>query len=382
MKIKRLLLAAIGLNSLAAYADWTLVTDFTDMSVDDLNRYVQNPGFGSFYLLPGLDPTDEANFALYADSEERGVRCNELAVAIPLETPINVGSVATLKFDIYLYGTSLDLGVGLSPIAIEINPENGLMLRPMPFNDFEPQMRLNVPLDVRDGSAFRQTTVEPPVGEWFTLYMVVDHGNQTTQGYLRREDGTFSLLEIIMPDETTKDNWSFRIGRQEPLISLFLTVTNSCARGYNLGDIWLIDNIYLDSSGKNLDGAPSGDDSWAGFALTETGWANTEGFLGWVSPFGDWVYVQNLGKYVYLPEASVIASGAWIFVPGSTPVASDTAETWAGYPLVANGWADTGSFLGWVASGGDWVYLQSLTKYAYIPEATVQSFGTWAFTPR
>lgn len=386
MKIKQLLpagfLAALTLHC-SLKADWIKVTDFEGMTVDDLNRYVQNPGFGSFFVMPGLDPTDVNNSALFADSEERGIRCNELAVAVPLDTPIEVDTVATLKFDIYLYGTSLDLGVGLSPIPIEIDPDSGLMLSPRPFNDFEPQMRLNVPLDVRDGSAFRPTTVEPPVNEWFTLYMVIDHRNQTTSGYLRNGAGTLLPLEIIMPnDQPTKDNWAFRIGRKEPLLSLFLTVTNSCARGYDLGDIWLIDNIFIDSTGPNLDGDVISGGNWGGFDLNPEGWANTEGLLGWVAPLGDWLYVQALDKYVYFPESFLGASGGWLFVPGSTPIDSDTTETWAGYPVVDDNWSDTGEFLGWVASFEDWIYMLNLGRFAFLTESDVQSSGSWMFVNR
>lgn len=252
-KIISIALTAILLTSTALTAQWQKVTDFEGMVAEDLNRYFQYPGFGTFYLMPGLDPTDPENSTLYMDAEERGVRCNRLHVAVPLPEPVAVGSVATLRFDFYQYGTSYDLNIGLSPTPITIDPETGLMMTPESFADFEAQIRMNTPVDVRDGNDFRPTELIMPVNEWITYYVVIDHRNQTVEGYMRRGDDTLEKVIIPMPDgQPSKDSWLFRVGRQEPLVSFYVGSSNSCERGYDLGDIWLIDNIYI-SSGKNLD---------------------------------------------------------------------------------------------------------------------------------
>lgn len=57
--------------------------------------------------------------------------------------------------------------------------------------------------------------------------------------------------------------------------------------------------------------------TWAGWPIQENGWVDTGSFLGWVYPVGDFLFIQDLGKYVYLPESHVGPGGAWMFIPGS-----------------------------------------------------------------
>jgi hypothetical protein len=53
------------------------------------------------------------------------------------------------------------------------------------------------------------------------------------------------------------------------------------------------------------------------------------------------------------------------------------ANTWAGYPVRADGWVDTGAFLGFVYPIGDWVWSASLGKYIYLPAGNVSAAGAW-----
>ena len=55
---------------------------------------------------------------------------------------------------------------------------------------------------------------------------------------------------------------------------------------------------------------------WAGYDLLESGWVDSGSFLGWIYPVGDYVYVNALGRYAYLPEAAASSGdGAWLYLP-------------------------------------------------------------------
>ncbi|MCD8482862.1 MAG: hypothetical protein LR015_09495 [Verrucomicrobia bacterium] len=67
-------------------------------------------------------------------------------------------------------------------------------------------------------------------------------------------------------------------------------------------------NMHLTVS----DAAPA--PTWAGFAKFEDGWVYTGGFLGFVFPVGDFVFVDALQNWIYLPESLVEQGGAWTYV--------------------------------------------------------------------
>ena len=51
--------------------------------------------------------------------------------------------------------------------------------------------------------------------------------------------------------------------------------------------------------------------SWHGYTADDMGWADTEGWIGWVNITDDpWIWVINLGHYIYLPSDT-----NWAFVP-------------------------------------------------------------------
>ena len=57
-------------------------------------------------------------------------------------------------------------------------------------------------------------------------------------------------------------------------------------------------------------------------------------------------------------------------------------ETWAGFAIRADGWVDTGDFLGLVYPVGDYIYILSLEGWMYLPEAHVEAEGAWGFALR
>ncbi|MEX0324930.1 MAG: hypothetical protein AB3N33_02455 [Puniceicoccaceae bacterium] len=57
---------------------------------------------------------------------------------------------------------------------------------------------------------------------------------------------------------------------------------------------------------------------------------------------------------------------------------SGGGETWYGYPIVADNWVDTESWLGWVNVSFDpWVWVDALSKYAYVGDDS-----GWVYLPQ
>jgi hypothetical protein len=303
-------LLAVG----TAFGQWQVVEDFQTVTGDTIPRFIQFPETEGGLVIDAFDPEDATNRSLYVDAGLRGVKCNAIFVAVPLPQPVALGSTASFKFDFWQAGTSYDLNAGLSATAF-VTDENNIIIDPATpaFNEFEAQIRMGGRLDVRDGGSFRTTNTSTPVGEWMTIYLVVSNmeGNQTIKGYLRTIAGGIEPILIPVLDEI-RDQWKFRVGRNQALTHFYLGSSNACDRGYASGDIFLFDNVYIDYSGVNLDGDEPPGATWAGMPVVD-GWVDTGSFMGNVYPMGDWVYIQRLGNWVYLPEANVGETGAWAY---------------------------------------------------------------------
>lgn len=60
----------------------------------------------------------------------------------------------------------------------------------------------------------------------------------------------------------------------------------------------------------------AGETTWAGYVVTQDGWANTGGWMGWLNVSdAPWIWSQKLGNWLFLPEQSGLEFGAWAFVP-------------------------------------------------------------------
>jgi hypothetical protein len=144
---------------------------------------------------------------------------------------------------------------------------------------------------------------------------------------------------------------------------------------------FLDDYIIYDSLRINATVLPGS--TWAGYEIGPQGWVDTGEWIGWVNVTnGVWVWALSLGKYIYLPEGNVTASGAWMyFLAGSTtPPGGD--NTWAGYEIVADGWVDTDDFIGWVNITRDpWIWSEPMGMYLYLQESSVGPSGSWSYAP-
>lgn len=69
---------------------------------------------------------------------------------------------------------------------------------------------------------------------------------------------------------------------------------------------------------ENLEGYIEGGDEvpmWAGYAVDENGWANTEGWIGWINTTNaPWIQILSLDNYGYAEESGVNDSGSWIYI--------------------------------------------------------------------
>lgn len=153
---------------------------------------------------------------------------------------------------------------------------------------------------------------------------------------------------------------------------LLLTITGYAAEGTELGHV----EVYL----ADFRGGESEDfilREWlavdlSGLSEPEEGGARSVAELGFrmeSTDTGD--FGMNTPSYFALDELVL-----------------KTTATWGPYDLgphslVGEGaWVDTGAFLGWAYPAGDFVFLQALDKWIYLPESEIETGrGAWVYIP-
>lgn len=178
----------------------------------------------------------------------------------------------------------------------------------------------------------------------------------------------------------------------DPASAVFVTLTLDHVTAVGLhaeAENWLANTANLAQFGFGIrafaargEAIPAAAWTWFEY-YPETLWTYTGAFLGWIYPAGDWVYVWDLDKYIFLPEGLVDEVGGWAFVPGTIPGPGTipTEGFWAGFAISDAGEADTGEFLGHVTVLGDYVFVHDLDKYIFLPESHITSTGGWAYIP-
>lgn len=94
------------------------------------------------------------------------------------------------------------------------------------------------------------------------------------------------------------------LGSGVAFLEFSLESTDEGEWGINTPAYIAVDNLVLAST-----------PTWAGFDVEADGWVYTGAFLGMVYPAGEYVYVLDTGKYLFLPESAVTTSGAWVYLP-------------------------------------------------------------------
>lgn len=73
--------------------------------------------------------------------------------------------------------------------------------------------------------------------------------------------------------------------------------------------------IYFENIEAYIEGGEA--PTWNGYDVDAAGFADTGAWMGMVNVSADpWIYVYDLGAYVYIPAEGASASGAWTYVPG------------------------------------------------------------------
>jgi hypothetical protein len=317
--MKPLTLAALASTfTLSAVADWVLINDFEGAAYEDFNLWKRFAPQGDMFLT-GLDPTNPTNGFYYVDPGPQvdGAN-NQVHNAITLPTPLAADGKGTLRYRLFFFEAgpfNLNIGLSDTPVTIDdtLSKENGQLLTPTTYGDFESQIGWTDRgvITIRNGNQFLSTDVPIPVGEWITVYYAIDNVTDTTQFYYKL-DSMESPQIITMEDGS--NTALFRNGTDDPLVTL-----NIISAGSNSGpvSVFLLDDIYFDPTGINLDGGDpvEGDTFWAGYkVVNEAGDADTGGWLGWVNTLNKpWIYVYSLNNYLYLEEDAVTSSGAWAF---------------------------------------------------------------------
>jgi len=105
----------------------------------------------------------------------------------------------------------------------------------------------------------------------------------------------------------------------------------------------------------------------------------------------DWLEVDLSGLGTGVSSISIALEstdvGAWGM---NTPsyLAVDTlvlgsSATWAGYDQYADGWVESGDFLGWVYPAGDYSYVDLIGNWVYLPETDASARdGSWIYIPK
>jgi hypothetical protein len=109
-------------------------------------------------------------------------------------------------------------------------------------------------------------------------------------------------LSITYPDITEDDSLQ--------VIQLGLEITTEFD-----GDAMDSGTITFDDLEGYVEG-DGGTTTWLGYEVDGQGYANTEGFMGFVNVLSaPWVWNVNMSKYVYIPDdTSPDAGGAWMYI--------------------------------------------------------------------
>lgn len=320
-QIQSILALSLIVAVISASASWQLVEDF-ESGMDNIYslRFPEpEPIIGIFE-----DPVDETNNMFYLSSNAYGVvDWAPNYVAIPLPAALPAGGEGTLYFRFHNLGSGHDMSGGLSPVEIVPNPEapyENAMSQPGGWAALEAQFQMHAPgsdlFRVRDGAAFEATQISIPNNEWVEIWMHVNHAANTTEFYVKTAADA-APVKAVFTDEfgTEKTAADFRNGTTEPLVTFFMGTVAGLAENPVDGDPFFVDDLYIDVTGLNL----------------------------------------------------------------SSPLDSDPGMSWAGYPMDADGWVDTGDWMGLINVVGDFVYSYDIGSWLYLPEDHVAEDGAWTY---
>lgn len=335
------ILALFLTQSSSLFSQWLLVDNFNDRLTDNWLKRLPPDGTEPTYL---EDPFETGNYGVFLDQGYEGIENYEITLMRHLPAGgIAPGEKGTIYFryiqsgfnNLFIVGTG-DNGRPVERVTNEITGELGISY-PGGFANYNVIVRKDFSdgaLDHRDGGAYVNTVPNYVIQDniWYHFWLVVDNSFDS-EGL---STGSYKLFVQGPGDESAqlikvggeKDSAAFRRAPQK---------------------------VETDSEGNVTAILPAS--------------------IVWVE------FLSNAG-----PPASPNAGDPFIFddvyfSPGEDITIPDNVEVWANRFTVVDGWADTGSLMGWLHVGSaPWVYSATAQKYIYVEESWIVDFGGWSFT--
>ena len=407
-KLPIIALSSMALTSAWMSAqEWTPIEDFS--SVDDWFAYNHNAS------CEGEDPESCYRVQEVVSDPAGGGGTVGLFRAAPLNQEQNWGPIAlreletpilsdytgtfTVYYEFAVESLSQDTVFGLSALD-----SSGLVPGLVVYGSYATALRISTLnaglLQIRDEEVGEYVTVSNDAVQsntWYKVWMVHHNdsdfqGNPDAQTYdVYIEGGEWTEQSLVYEGAWYRNT-------EANIRSFQVTQATGASASTLYGNSALfLRNLQIDYGGvnggtdaENLtepggDACPNGD--WAGYCLDANGWAETPHF-GWVAPVGDtgWLQSGAFAQFIYSPEAaSTGTNSAWFYLINSNPSSgAGGANTWAGYPVDENGWADTGSYAGFLNVGtgsfSGWAYSYSLQNWVYTSEAgSTATNGSWFY---
>lgn len=368
IKAKHLFLLSCTVTS-SGFGQWTLIDNFESGNLSQWSGDSQNLQDGTHSEFQGVaeavaDPIggNETMVGRFSGGPEEGDNFGgAVGHAIDLPQPVPADGVVTVYYK---------LGVGMleqdSVFGVMPSEEFNLF-----WGDLEAIFRvanLNYAFDVYNEVGYESFGF-PYENQWYHIWMVLDNGADTYRMYI---EGSADYPEQTLATTFEgNDEFTMRV-RSDGELNRFAIVQNIGTVEVPIPrDPIYLDDLFIDYNGENLTipSADAGPEMWGPFEVGADGWVDSGDLFGSFRPLGDFVYVENPGRYLYLPAASATETGAWGFVHDA-PAEWSQSET---------GWHKFGEFLGWVYRDSDYVYSANLNQYLYLPESGLVSGGSWVW---
>ena len=196
----------LTLSTNVTIADWVLVQDFEGATYADFDLHKRYPPQGDLFLF-GADPDDFSNGHYYANPGDPQLdgSSNQIWNSMTLPTPVAEGATATIKYDLYFFTAGPhNLNIGLSAIEVAIDDtlskEDGQLLQPITYDAFESQAAWTAGnFQFRDAGDFAYADYLYPIGEWFTMYCVIDNSADRTYFYYKTASMTVPV-HVPLPE--------------------------------------------------------------------------------------------------------------------------------------------------------------------------------------
>ena len=326
-KSKKMLASLAGLLALniGASGAWVKIQDF-ESGMDNIYWSTEEAGVNAVREIVE-DPLDSSNNVFYLDPLAYGTTWNatHIWMPIPEEGIVPFGETGTLYVRFYHDGHDHDHSFSVSDLevipATDDEREN-YVSQPETWEAMGPHVNMHGPIrdtqnvEIRDGNNWFLSDFFVPTGEWIEYWIVFNTSDHTYQLYGKTSSDSEPVqINALDEDGNPYGTFEWRFFRED---SDVVTASISTTAG-------------------NPDNPHAGD----------------------VALFDDY-YVAS-GMDLSNPTAEV--------------------STWGGFTVEADGVSvNTENFMGWVdIRKQPWIWIWNMEKYAFIPEPSESSSGSWVY---